>query len=378
MIKRSLQSVIEKYIFSGKSIILFGPRQVGKTTLLKEISKRQIEKAIWFNGDNIEDRTLLNGINSVKAKELFPSGSFVIIDEAQRLENAGLTLKIIHDSCDGIQLIATGSSSFELTDKIKETMTGRKWSFKLYPISLHELIEHIGFIDVIRTLETRIIYGSYPEVINNAGKEKNVLKELSNDYLYKDVFSLKDVRKPEILEKLVKALAFQIGNQVSSRELANLIKTDKNTIDKYIYLLEEAYIIFRLNSFSRNLRNELKRSKKIYFYDTGIRNAVIGQFSPLELRNDTGALWENMMIVERLKAIEYGQHYRNVYFWRTNRQQEIDFIEEYDGRLHAYEFKWNPAKKVKIPLTFRKAYPDSSFDVITKDNFYKFVNGVSD
>jgi len=354
MIKRSLQSVIEKYIFSGKSIILFGPRQVGKTTLLKEISKRQIEKAIWFNGDNIEDRTLLNGINSVKAKELFPSGSFVIIDEAQRLENAGLTLKIIHDSCDGIQLIATGSSSFELTDKIKETMTGRKWSFKLYPISLHELIEHIGFIDVIRTLETRIIYGSYPEVINNAGKEKNVLKELSNDYLYKDVFSLKDVRKPEILEKLVKALAFQIGNQVSSRELANLIKTDKNTIDKYIYLLEEAYIIFRLNSFSRNLRNELKRSKKIYL------------------------LWENMMIVERLKAIEYGQHYRNVYFWRTNRQQEIDFIEEYDGRLHAYEFKWNPAKKVKIPLTFRKAYPDSSFDVITKDNFYKFVNGVSD
>jgi len=373
MILRTLQSVIERYIFSGKSIILFGPRQVGKTTLLKEISKKHTDKVIWFNGDNIEDRTLLNGINSVKAKELFLPGAFVIIDEAQRLENAGLTLKIIHDSCEGIQLIATGSSSFELTDKIKEAMTGRKWSFKLYPISFQELIDHIGLLDVIRTLETRMIYGSYPEVLNNAGQEKNVLKELSNDYLYKDVFSLKEVRKPDVLEKLVKALAFQIGNQVSSREIANLIKIDNETVERYIYLLEEAYIIFRLNSFSRNLRNELKRSKKIYFYDTGIRNAVIGQFSPLELRNDTGALWENMMIVERLKAIEYGQHYRNVYFWRTNRQQEIDFIEEYEGRLHAYEFKWNPAKKVKMPLTFRKAYPDSSFDVITKDNFYEFL-----
>ena len=373
MITRSLQSVIENYLFSGKSIILFGPRQVGKTTLLKNIAKHRNGKAIWLNGDSLDDRALLNRISSTKAQSLFPSGSFIIIDEAQRLENAGLTLKIIHDYCENIQLIATGSSSFELTDKIKEAMTGRKWSFKLYPISLQELIKHIGLLDVIRTIDTRMIYGSYPEIINNPGQEKKILTELVNDYLYKDVFALKDMRKPDILEKLVKALAFQIGNQVSSRELAGLIKTDKNTIDRYIYLLEEAYIIFRLNSFSRNLRNELKRSKKIFFYDIGIRNAVIGQFNPLELRNDTGALWENLMICERLKAIEYGQHYRSVYFWRTNRQQEIDYIEEYDGKLHAYEFKWNPVKKARVPLPFKKGYPDAEFSVVNQDNFYKFI-----
>ncbi len=373
MIKRSLHSVIEKHLFTGKSILLLGPRQVGKTTLLKTISKQSNKEIIWLNGDNVDDRSLLNGINSLKIRTLFPSGSFIIIDEAQRLDSAGLTLKIIHDSCENIQLIATGSSTFELTDKIKESMTGRKWSFKLYPISLEELIEHIGLLDVIRTLETRMIYGSYPEVINNPSQEKKILTELVTDYLYKDVFTLKDIRKPDVLEKLIQALAFQIGNQVSTREISNLIKIDNETVERYIYLLEEAYVIFRLGSFSRNLRNELKRSKKIYFYDTGIRNAVIGQFNPLELRSDTGALWENLMIVERMKAIEYGQHYRNFYFWRTTRQQEIDFIEEYDGQIYAYEFKWNPNNKSRLPLSFRKAYPKAIFRTITRENFYEFI-----
>ncbi len=373
MIKRSLHSVIEKHLFTGKSILLLGSRQVGKTTLLKTISKQSNKEIIWLNGDNVDDRSLLNGINSLKAKTLFPSGSFIIIDEAQRLDSAGLTLKIIHDSCENIQLIATGSSSFELTDKIKESMTGRKWSFKLYPVSLEELIEHIGLLDVIRTLETRMIYGSYPEVINNPSQEKKILTELVTDYLYKDVFTLKDIRKPDVLEKLIQALAFQIGNQVSTREISNLIKIDNETVERYIYLLEEAYVIFRLGSFSRNLRNELKRSKKIYFYDTGIRNAVINQFNPLQLRSDVGALWENFMIAERFKTLEYGQHYRNVYFWRTSRQQEIDYIEEYDGKLHAYEFKWNPIKKTRVPLPFKKGYPDAQFSVVNQDNFYEFI-----
>ncbi len=373
MIQRSLQYVIEKHLFKGKSILLFGPRQVGKTTLLKTISKQRSEKVLWFNGDNIEDRTLFDSINTTKAQALFPPDSFIIIDEAQRLNNAGLTLKIIHDSCENIQLIATGSSSFELTDKIKESMTGRKWSFNLYPISLEELIFHTGLIDIIRTLETRMIYGSYPEILNHPSHEKEILTELVTDYLYKDIFSLKDIRKPDVLENLVKALAFQIGNQVSSREIANLIKVDNETVERYIYLLEEAYVIFRLNSYSRNLRNELKRSKKIYFYDTGIRNAVIGQFAPLALRNDTGALWENFMISERIKTLDYGQHYRNKYFWRTNRQQEIDYIEEYDGKIHAFEFKWSATKKTKAPLSFRNAYTDATYTVITKDNFYEFL-----
>ncbi len=374
MIKRKLQTVIEDYLFSGKSILLFGARQVGKTTLLKIIAKNYDKKVIWLNGDNPDDRALLSNLNTTKAQALFPKGSMVIIDEAQRLENAGLTLKIIHDHCENIQLLATGSSSFELTDKIKESLTGRKWSFVLYPISLEELIEHQGLLDVYKMLETRMVYGSYPEVVTNPGKEKELLTELVSNYLYKDVFTLKDVRKPEILEKLVQALAFQVGHQVSDRELSKLVGVDKETVSRYLRLLEEAFIIFRLNSFSRNLRSELKRAKKIFFYDLGVRNAVISQFQPLSLRNDTGALWENLMIVERMKTLEYGKHYRNSYFWRTSKQQEIDYIEEYDGKLYAYEFKWNAKKEVKPPKTFIENYPGTTFKTIHRDNFYEFIS----
>jgi len=228
-------------------------------------------------------------------------------------------------------------------------------------------------MELIRTLETRLIYGSYPEVINRAGNEKEILNELISDYLYRDVFRLKEVRKPDLLEKLVKALAFQIGNQVSNREIANMLQADKETIDRYIHLLEEAYIIFRLSSYSGNLRNELKRSKKIYFIDNGIRNAVVNQFNPVGLRNDTGALWENLMISERMKNNEYKRIFRNVYFWRTSKQQEIDYLEESDGKLHAFEFKWQSEKKIKAGNLFLSAYPDAEFDIITKENFDQFL-----
>jgi predicted AAA+ superfamily ATPase len=372
LIKRALAPLIKSQLFSGKTIIIFGPRQVGKTTLLQVITEGQ-KKLIWLNGDNPGDRELLNNINSTKARQIFPEGTLIVFDEAQRLENSGLTLKIIHDNCEGIQLIATGSSSFELTDKIKEALTGRKWSYKLFPVSLRELLDHTDYLEVLRTLETRMIFGSYPDVINHPGKEKEILRELVSDYLYKDVFALKDVRKPDALEKLIQALAFQVGNQVSYRELSNMIQIDKETVEKYIYLLEEANIIFRLPSFSGNLRNELKRARKIYFIDNGIRNAIINQFNPLSLRNDTGALWENFMIAERMKYIEYNRLYRNVYFWRTRQQQEIDYLEEYDGRLFAYEFKWKPATRKNPPLTFSKTYPDAEFRIIDRDNFLEFV-----
>ena len=372
LIKRTLEPLIKDQLFSGKTIIIFGPRQVGKTTLLKVITEDQ-KKLIWLNGDHPGDRELLNNINSTKARQIFPKGTLIVFDEAQRLENSGLTLKIIHDNCEGIQLIATGSSSFELTDKIKEALTGRKWSYKLFPISNKELLDHSGYLEVLRSLETRMIFGSYPDVINHPGKEKEILRELVSDYLYKDVFALKDVRKPDALEKLIKALAFQVGNQVSYRELSNMIQIDKETVEKYIYLLEEANIIFRLPSFSRNLRNELKRARKIYFIDNGIRNAVINQFNPLNLRNDTGALWENFMIAERMKHIEYNRLYRNVYFWRTRQQQEIDYLEEYDGQLFAYAFKWKPTTRKKPHLTFSKTYPEAVFRIIDKDNFMEFV-----
>jgi predicted AAA+ superfamily ATPase len=377
MIPRTLEEVIKARLFSGKTILLLGPRQVGKTTLVKMLFQNYQDKSIWLNADNPEDRDILNQMNSTRAREFFPPGQLVIIDEAQRLENSGLTLKIIHDSCPDIQLITTGSSSFELTDKIKEALTGRKWTYRLLPLSFEELSNDSNPFELYRSIETRMIYGSYPEVINRAGQEKDVLNELVSDYLYRDLFSIKEVRKPDLLEKLAKALALQVGNQVSNRELSNLIQVDKETVDKYIYLLEEAFIIFRMGSFSQNMRSELKRSKKIYFYDNGIRNALINQFNPLSLRNDTGALWENLMICERLKRNEYHRHYCNTYFWRTNRQQEIDYLEEYGGKLHAYEFKWQPFKKPRPVTSFIDAYPGSTYQEINRENYFDFVKGPS-
>lgn len=373
MIARTLEAVLKDRLFSRKAILLLGPRQVGKTTLVKKINQDFQGKSIFLSADNPPDRELLNQMNSSRAKDLFREGQLVIIDEAQRLENSGLTLKIIYDNCPEIQLIATGSSSFELTDKIKEALTGRKWTFRLFPISLAELVGDSNLFEVNRSLELRMIYGAYPEVINRAGQEKEELHELVSDYLYRDLFSLKEIRKPEILEKLVKALAFQVGNQVSNRELSNLVQVDKETVDKYIYLLEEAFIVFRLGSFSRNLRNELKHSRKIYFYDNGIRNAVISQFNPLSLRQDTGALWENLMISERQKRNEYHRNYCNIYFWRTTRQQEIDYIEEMDGKLYAYEFKWAPSGKIKHISSFLESYPGSEFKEINRENYFDFV-----
>ena len=373
MLKRELENTIISKLFSGKSILLVGARQVGKTTLLKQIAKSLQKEIIWLNGDNPEDRTLLNQINGTRVKAIFPKGSIIFIDEAQRLENTGITLKVIHDNCVEIQLLATGSSSFELTDKIKESLTGRKWTFKLFPLSFKELLHSSNFPELHRNLETRILFGSYPEVINSPGNEKEVLNELISDYLYKDIFALKDVRKPDALDKLTKALAFQIGSQVSNRELSQIVGIDKETVDKYIYLLEEAYIIFRLGSYSKNLRNELKFSQKIYFVDTGLRNAVINKFSPLSLREDNGSLWENYIISERRKKIEYERLSRNTYFWRTTRQQEIDYIEEDDDKISAFEFKWNTTKKTSVPKTFQKAYPDADFQLITPENYFEFL-----
>lgn len=373
MIVRTLSDLIKSRLFTGKTILLLGARQVGKTTLMKMLRVSSESNVLWLNGDNPDDRELLENINSSRAREIFPDETLLIIDEAQRIENAGLTLKIIHDSCQKIQLIATGSSAFELTDKIRESLTGRKWTFRLFPISFEELVNHTNRVELIRSIETRLIYGSYPEVINSSGNEKEILNELVSDYLYKDIYRIKEIRKPDIIEKLVKALAFQVGYQVSNRELATMIQVDSATIERYIFLLEEAYIIYRLPSFSRNLRSELKRSKKIYFIDNGIRNAVINQFNPVSLRNDTGALWENLMITERIKMNEYSRQFRNSYFWRTTRQQEIDYIEEYDSKLFAFEFKWQSQKSVKPPSTFISAYPDVTFKVISRDNFWEFA-----
>ncbi|NHZ84830.1 MAG: AAA family ATPase [Planctomycetia bacterium] len=373
MIDRLLEQIIKDQMFTGKTIVLLGARQVGKTTLMRKLVEQYNDTFIWLNGDDIDVRESFRSVTSTKVKAQFGDKRLIVIDEAQRLENAGLTVKIMHDNLDDVQLLITGSSSFELTDKIKESMTGRKWEYRLFPMSIEEICDHTSWFDEKRLFEDRLIYGLYPEVVNLPEKRRDTLGVLANDYLYKDIFALKDVRKPDILEKLVKALALQIGNQVSYNELSNLIQADKETIERYVRLLEDAFIIFRLPSFRRNLRTELSRMRKIYFFDVGIRNAIINNFAPLELRNDKGALFENFLISERMKYNHYHKIYTNQYFWRTHSQQEIDYIEERDGEIYAYEFKWKEISKSRFPKTFVNTYNPKVTEVITPDNYMDFV-----
>ena len=373
MIRRYLQEKILASFSRGKAIVLMGARQVGKTTLVKMISTQVSLKTLWLNGDEPDVRKLLTNTTSTQLKNVIGSHKFLVIDEAQRITNIGLTLKLIVDEIPSVQVVATGSSSFELADRISEPLTGRKDVFYLFPLSYQELCDQTNILDESRNLEHRMIFGSYPDVINNPGEEINILSQLSDSYLYKDLFAYDKLKKPEILEKLLQALALQLGQQVSYNELGQLIGADNQTVERYIYLLEKSYVIFRLGTFSRNLRNELKRSRKIYFVDNGIHNAVIKNYAPLALRSDTGALWENYLLSERLKANQYSRRRVNSYFWRTRSQQEIDYLEERDGQLAAYEFKWNPKKKAQIPSIFSKAYPQATFQIITPDNYREFI-----
>lgn len=369
MIKRLIHDQINANLFSGKAIILLGPRQVGKTTLLKKIASDH--PALWLNADEPDIRTALNQATSTALRNLIGKNKIVIIDEAQRLENAGLTLKLITDNLEGVQLIATGSSSFELSDKIKESLAGRKWEYHLFPISTEELITHQGALEEKRLLEHRLIYGYYPEVVTSPHQEREILRSIAESVLYKDVLALEQVKKPATLERLLKALALQMGQEVSFHELGQIIEADKETVERYIYILEQAFIIFRLPAFSRNARNELKRARKIYFYDNGIRNSIIANFNSLALRTDKGALWENYLISERMKVIHYNRMLGTSYFWRTAQQQEIDYIEDRDGILHAFEFKWSGYSK--LPKTFSSIYPEHTFQAINNENYLDFV-----
>lgn len=272
-----------------------------------------------------------------------------------------------------MQLLVSGSSAFELNNQTQEPLTGRKWEYQLYPISWNEFEQHAGFLKAEQQLEMRIIYGMYPEVITHLGDEKDTLKQLTESYLYKDILSYGGIRKPEILEKLLSALAYQIGSEVNYNELSQLLGIDKKTVSSYIDLLCQSYVIFKLPSFSKNLRNEIKTNQKIYFYDTGVRNMVIGNLDSLEIRQDKGNLWENFVIVERLKSLAYSGSLSKSYFWRTVKQQEIDYVEETAGKVLGYEIKWNPKAKVKIPKTFLHTY-DTKVEVITRENFRKFIS----
>jgi len=370
MIKRIIYNTILEKLNTNKVIIILGPRQVGKTSLLKNMFNNK--EAVWINGDNIEDRNKLEYESETRFKSFLANTKLLIIDEAQRIKNIGLNLKIIHDQLN-IKIVATGSSSFDLANKINEPLTGRKFEYQLFPLSFEELANHHGLFEEIKNLPNRLIYGSYPEVVTNQGNQKEILQNLASSYLYKDILEWSKIKKSDKLIKLLQAIAFQIGNQVSYNELANTVGINKETVENYIDLLEKSFVIFRLHSFSRNMRNELKKSKKIYFYDNGIRNALISNFNSIELRNDIGQLWENYIISERIKHTSYQQIYSNKYFWRTKSQQEIDYIEERDGNLFAYEFKWNTRKKVKIPKSFTTAYPNAVTKIITPENYYEFI-----
>jgi predicted AAA+ superfamily ATPase len=374
MVKRHLESIISKYLFQKKAIIIYGARQVGKTTLVEHLVNNLTDKTLFLNGDEADIREELSNPNSGTLKLLIGDHNIVVIDEAQRIPEIGLVLKIIHDNFKDKQIIATGSSSFELAGRIQEPMTGRKFEFFLHPFMFGEMVDHHGFLAEKRLLEHRLIFGYYPDIALNAGQELKLLKSLASSFLYKDLLTLEQVQKPALLDKLLKALALQTGNEVSFYELAQLLGSDKGTIEKYIDLLEKTYIIFRLDGLSRNVRNEIKKGKKIYFYDNGIRNAILGNFLPLSSRVDTGALWENFLVSERHKLLGNNDIEFKSWFWRTTQQQEIDYVEERQGKFFAFEFKWNDRKTFRFTKTFANAYPGSEFKVISPENMMDFLS----
>jgi hypothetical protein len=372
IIERVLQKQIESRWASGKVVLVLGPRQVGKTTLIENFCNR-FGEYLYINGDDVDNRTILEDAGEARIRQIIGNYKILFIDEAQRIKNIGIILKIIYDRLKDVRVLVSGSSALEINNILSEPLTGRKWEYNLFPISWQELNDHFGYLEATKQLETRLIYGMYPEVVTHIGDEKNILKQLTGSYLYKDLLAYDGIRKPDLLDKLLVALALQVGSEVSYNELSQLLRIDRATVEQYISLLEKAFVVFRLNPFSRNLRNEINSSRKIYFFDNGIRNAIINNFNPLQLRQDTGALWENFMISERLKFNIYNEQNGRNYFWRTYQQQEIDYIEDHDGKISAFEFKWNPNAKSRFSRVFTDAYSEATTQTISPKNFTDFL-----
>lgn len=370
---RELKGNLEEKWNSGKVLIVIGPRQVGKTTLIRMLCQAE-GNYLFINGDDSEDRLLLENAGENKLRTLIGNYTTVFFDEAQRIKNIGMVLKIIHDQIKGVRLVVSGSSALEIANEINEPLTGRKWEFNLFPLSWKELQNHFGFLQNKKNLQRYMIYGMYPEVIIQPKESESILKQIAGSYLYKDLLQYQGIRKPEVLDKLLLALALQLGSEVNYNELSRTIGIDRASVENYISLLEKAFVVFRLQPLSRNVRNELNTSRKIYFYDNGIRNAIIGNFKSLEFRQDTGSLWENFVIAERVKKLNYSQWHGRYYFWRTYQQQEIDWIEEIDGGFSAFEFKWSIKKtNKKFPKTFLDNYDVASTKIITPENVEEFL-----
>ena len=376
MIARLIESKIRKALDRKKIVTVLGPRQAGKSTLAGVVAKAEADRILELNGDDSDVRTMFEDTDETRIRTLIGNHDFLLVDEAQKIINVGNMLKIIADRIPDMKVIATGSSSFKLAKAVNESLTGRKLEFRLYPLSFKEMVGHTNLLEECRLIAHRMIYGYYPEVVSSPGNEKEILKELIDSYLYKDVLEENSIGRPDRLVKLLQALAFQIGSTVSSNELAGLVGIDAKTVDRYINILERNFIIFTLPSYASNQRNELKFSRKLYFWDLGIRNAVIGNMAPLELRppEEAGHLWENFLVSERIKRNDYaGRTFVKHYFWRTQQKKEVDLIEIEDGRMSAFEFKWKPGKAVAAPRQFAAQYNNAEFHCITPSEIGDFL-----
>lgn len=374
MIERYLENqILSQTWFQGKVFVIYGPRQSGKTTLLKSLIQKQEQKTLYLSGDDSSVRELFSQNKLRQLKLSIGNCKVLALDEAQRIHNVGLSLKLISDEIPEVQVIATGSSSFDLANEIQEPLTGRKRVFYLYPFSFSELMHESSFLVEKENLSRRLVYGSYPEVITHPGEETDILSDTAESYLYKDILSFNTLKRPELLDKILQALALQIGSEVKYHELGQIIGADNETIKKYIELLEKAFVIFRLPALSRNPRNEIKKGRKIYFWDLGIRNYIIRQFQPLELRQDTGYLWENYLVLERLKKKQRNKSLALSYFWRSLSGTEVDYLEEENAQIKAWEFKWNDKKKVRHKSVFMKAYQVKDVLKVSPENYDEFI-----
>ena len=373
MINRYVADDISSRFFNGKAILIYGARQTGKSTLVELILKNRGEKVLRINGDDTDDKALLGKASKSMLRSLIAGYDILFIDEAQKINDIGNIIKIFTDQIKEVQVIATGSSSFELLGKTSESLTGRKYEYTLYPFMFSELVDHHGLPAEMALLEKRLIYGTYPEVVVNQADAMEIIKLISGSYLYKDILMIDRIRNSSLIETLLKALALQAGSEVSFSELSRLTGADRGTIEKYIKILEDAFIIFKLSGFSRNVRTELRKSKKFYFWDNGVRNAIIGNFNPLESRSDIGALWENYIVAERLKLLRSRKEFVFTYFWRTTLQQEIDLIEERQGTFSAFEMKFNPKQKGLISQTFLDNYKISETAIVNRENYLEFL-----
>lgn len=371
MIKRFYE--LDGLLKPGKVLIIYGPRRVGKTTLLKEFLDKTGKKYKLDSGDNVKTQEIMRSQDFDRILPYAAGHKLIAIDEAQQIPNIGMGLKILVDQVPGLSIIATGSSSFDLAQKTGEPLTGRKRTIVLYPISQEELLPQYNRHELKEKLEEFMVFGSYPEVLlaKNRAEKIIALEEIANSYLLKDALSLENIKSPKQLLDLLKLIAFQIGREVSLNELATQIRLDVKTVGRYLDILEQTFVLKRVGGFSRNLRKEITKKAKYYFLDNGIRNAVISQFNLLEDRNDAGELFENFMIAERLKYKEYHSVLGSIYFWRTYDQKEIDYIEEREGKLFAFEFKWTG--DAKLPKEFLEAYPNAEFETINRKNYLDFI-----